>query len=90
MSKPLVRKSAYLHSILTIIFFSEQILLEKKQNYIIRPYRRKFVNKNLIKIWLLQIGEQFINKEIAMKCLQSLKKFLTLKKNAPTEKKTFQ
>ena len=31
--------------------------------------------KNLIEIWLLQIGEQFINKETAMKCLQSSTKF---------------
>ena len=31
--------------------------------------------KNLIEIWLLQIGEKFINKEIVMKSLQSLTEF---------------
>ena len=31
--------------------------------------------KNLIENWLLHIGEQFINKETAMKCLQSLTEF---------------
>ena len=45
--------------------------------------------KNLIEISLLQIGEQFINKETAMKCLQILTDFFMtiLEKNAPTEKK---
>ena len=45
--------------------------------------------KNLIEIWLLQIGKQFINKETAMKCLQSLTEFFLtiLEKNAATEKK---
>ena len=45
--------------------------------------------KNLIEIWLLQIGEQFLNKETAMKCLQSLTEFFLkiLEKNTPTEKK---
>ena len=31
--------------------------------------------KNLIEIWLLQIGEQIINEEIAIKGLQSLTEF---------------
>ena len=41
--------------------------------------------KNLIEVRLWQIGEQFINKETAIKCSQILTEFL--EKYAPTEKK---
>ena len=47
--------------------------------------------KNLIEIWLLQIGEQFINKETAMKCLQSLTEFFdnTREKRTDREEMSF-
>ena len=59
-----------------VIFFqSKLLLLEEKQNFFLNEIQKILSRKNLIEIWLLQIGEQFINKETAMKCLQSLTKF---------------
>ena len=68
-----------------VIFFQ----IEEKQNYFIKRDTKNLSMKNSIDIWLLQIGEQFINKETAMKCLQSLTEFFLtiLEKNAPKEKK---
>ena len=59
---------ATLVSLLQLSFFL-------KQNFFLNEIQKILSRKNLIEIWLLQIGEQFINKETAMKCLQSLTKF---------------
>ena len=47
--------------------------------------------KNLIEVWFLQNGEQFINKETAMKYLQSLTDFFdkTREKRTNREKISF-
>ena len=59
-----------------VIFFQSKLfLLEEKQNFFLYEIQKILSRKNLIEIWLLQIGEQFLNKETAMKCLQSLTKF---------------
>ena len=57
-----------------ISFQSKLFLLENKIIFL-NEIQKILSMKILMEIWLLQIGEQFINKETAMKCLQSLTEF---------------
>ena len=72
-----------------VIFFQSKLFNRRKTKLFFKRDTEKLSMKNSIDIWLLQIREQFIKKETAMKCLQILTEFFLtiLEKNAPTEKK---
>ena len=55
-----------------VIFFRANFFVRGKSKIILLNEIQKILSmKNLIEIWVLPIGGQFINKEPAMKCLQS-------------------
>ena len=58
-----------------VVFFQSKLFLLENKIILLNEIQKILSMENLIEIWLLQIGEQFMNRETAMKCLQSLTEF---------------